>query len=326
MIVVAGIGPTAAASGRQRWLCVPAAVALLLALPACSRRAPGGEDTASARRNPDALAQVNGAELREAELRQLIPPDLRESITGAEVREILDRWVETELLYQKALQEGLDRDPDLGETLRQMQRQVLADEYLQRELKNRVRVTNEEIQAWYQQHLDEYTQEVHLRHIVLNSSEAAAQVLEQVHAGTDFRALARRYSIDPSAAEGGDLGFLGKGAMNPAFEPEVFEMAPNEVRGPIASSFGFHIVQVVERRPATEPVSFELARDEILQTLLLAKRQQAAREIQADLRREAAVHVANSYAGMALAPAGGAAPDTARARLTARPGDSRDTD
>ena len=307
---------------------VATALALGLALPGCSRRpgAGGGEEAKRGARSADALAQVNGAALRDAELRQLIPPDLRESITGTEIREIIDRWVETELMYQKAMQEGLDRDPELTESLRQMQRQVLADEYLQRELKNRVRVSNEEILAYYRQHTDEYTQEVHIRHIVLNSSEEAEQVLQLLHAGGDFRTLARQYSVDASASEGGDLGFLGKGAMNPAFEPVVFQMAPNEVRGPIASSFGFHLVQVVERRPATEPVSFELARDEILQTLLLEKRQRATTEILGALRQGAAVRVAESYAGMSLVPGAAAARDTLRSRAHVVPGESRDTD
>jgi peptidyl-prolyl cis-trans isomerase C len=304
------------------------ALALALALPACSRRSGtgGGEESNRGARGTDALAQVNSASLRDAELRQLIPPDLRETITGSEIREIIDRWVETELLFQKAMQEGLDRDPELAESLRQMQRQVLADEFLQRELKNRVRVSNDEILAYYRQHTDEYTQEVHIRHIVLNSAEEAEQVLQQLRAGGDFRTLARQYSTDPSASEGGDLGFLGKGAMNPAFEPDVFRMAPNEVRGPIASSFGFHIVQVVERRPATEPVSFELARDEILQSLLLEKRQRATGEILSALRQGAAVRVADSYAGMSLSPGAAAVRDSLRPRAGVVPGESRDTD
>jgi parvulin-like peptidyl-prolyl isomerase len=256
-----------------------AGAVLGLPLAGCSGNSGEGGDGANIGRSPGALAQVNRAELREEELRRLIPPDLSESVTGTEIREILDHWVETELLYQRALGDGLDREPEVAETLHQMQRQIVANEFLQRELRNRVRVTIDEIRAYYDANVDHYTQEVHLRHIVLNAPEEAEQVLEQLGSGGDFRQLARRNSIDASASRGGDLGFLAKGAMNPAFEPVVFRMAPNEVRGPIASSFGFHIVQVVGRRKAADPVSFEVARDEILQILLLEKQQRVERQL-----------------------------------------------
>ena len=283
------------------------ALTLALSCSACSRRPSGaGDDATRFERSPDAVAQVNAAELREPDVRGLIPADLRESVTGSEVREIIDQWVETELLYQQAQRAGLHREPEVAEALRQMQRQLLADEYLQRELHDRVRVTQEDIQAYYREHTREYTQELHLRHIVLGTAEEAEQVLAQLRAGAEFATLARRHSTDPSAAQGGDLGFLGKGAMNPAFEPVVFQMAPNEVKGPIASSFGFHLVQLVARRAAAEPTTLEVARDEILETLLLEKRQRAAQEILSELRSQATVHMARSYAGLSLEAGAGA--------------------
>ncbi|HZM15101.1 MAG TPA: peptidylprolyl isomerase [Candidatus Krumholzibacteria bacterium] len=277
-------------------------VALALAQAGCSGKGDTQGGRGTTQRSADALAQVNGAELRAEDLRKLIPADYRESVTGAEIYAILDRWIETELLYQHALKEHIESDTEVGETLHQMRRQILADEYLQREMKNRVRVGEDEVRDYYESHVDQYTQEVHLRHIVVNSSEEARQVLTELRAGGDFRALAQRYSVDPSGPRGGDLGFLGKGAMNPAFEPEVFQMAPGEVRGPIASGFGFHIVQVVGRRPATDPLPFELARDEIMQMLLLEKQRAAEKKLFAELRQEASIFLAKAYAGMPIEP------------------------
>ncbi|MFQ5600215.1 MAG: peptidylprolyl isomerase [Candidatus Krumholzibacteriia bacterium] len=286
--------------------------ACLVPLVSCSRDA--GEETRAGGigRIHGALAQVNRAELREDVLQRLIPPDLSESITGAEIREILERWVETELLYQKARREGLDHEPEVAEVLRQMHRRLLADELLQREMQARVHVTKEEIRAYYDAHREQYTQELHLRHIVLNTPEEAQEVLEQLRGGASFKALARKHSTDPTASRGGDLGFLAKGAMNPAFEAVVFDMEPSELRGPVASSFGFHIVQLAGSRRSSRPVSFEAARDEIMQRLLLEKQQRAHRELLAELRRQAEVHMATSYAGMSLLPedAAPAVPDS----------------
>jgi parvulin-like peptidyl-prolyl isomerase len=204
------------------------------------------------------------------------------------------------LLHQRARREGFDRDPKVAEQLYEMERQFLADEYLQREMHARVTVSNDEIRAYYDANRDLYTQELHLQQILLDTIEDAEAVLAELKAGEGFNTLARKHSLDGSASKGGDIGFLGKGAMNPALEAEVFTMKDQEVRGPIESGFGFHIVRVVGRRKLNRPASFDVARDEIMQTLLLEKQQRAYVELIAELRASARVHIVDSYAGMPL--------------------------
>jgi EpsD family peptidyl-prolyl cis-trans isomerase len=267
---------------------------------ACGEPDVPNEDEAAEVQSRAALAQVNNAELRESDLQRMIPGELRDAITGKEINDILARWVDTELLYQKARHEGLDRDPQVTEQLYEMERQLLADEYLQRQLRLRVRVTPEEIQAYYDANRDLYTQEVHVQHIVVDTIEEAEAVMQELKDGVGFNTLAKKYSTDGSASKGGDIGYLGKGAMNPALESEVFDMKNREVRGPIESGFGFHIVRVVGRRKLNRPTSLDAARDEIMQKLLLEKQQHAYAALLAELRAEANVHVVDSYAGMRL--------------------------
>lgn len=78
---------------------------------------------------------------------------------------------------------------------------------------------------------------------------ALAQELRQrLVDGEDFAALAEEYSDDTgSAANGGDLGWFGRGVMVPAFEEAAFALAPNEISEPIATDFGYHIIQVLEK-------------------------------------------------------------------------------
>jgi hypothetical protein len=247
------------------------------------------------------LARVNDAQLTEEDLGRLVPPDFREGITGTEIREVLERWIRTELLYQKAREDRLQEDPQVAARLREMERELLADEMLQRELSARARVTAEEVQAYYDAHQQQYTQELHLAQIVLENRELAEEVLQQLRAGASFEVLAQQHSIDATASRGGDLGFLGKGAMNPTFEPYVFDMQEGEIIGPIPSSFGFHVVKLMGRRGALEPVFFDTARDEILHTLLLQKQQKAQAELLKELRERAQVRVAATWAGMSLA-------------------------
>jgi len=67
--------------------------------------------------------------------------------------------------------------------------------------------------------------------------------------GEDFATLAKKYSADPSAKmNGGDMGFVGRGVMVPQFEAASFKLRPNEISMPVKTQFGYHIIQLLERR------------------------------------------------------------------------------
>jgi len=123
----------------------------------------------------------------------------------------------------------------------------------------------EAIQAYYEQHLDNYfeAEQRRVRHILLrtnpdDSDEKLAatrkrleDILAQAQAGKDFAALAKKYSEDSSASEGGDLGFFGRGQMIPAFETAAFTLdKPGALSNVVQTQFGFHILQLEATKTA----------------------------------------------------------------------------
>jgi peptidyl-prolyl cis-trans isomerase D len=95
-----------------------------------------------------------------------------------------------------------------------------------------------------------------------------AQALEaKLKAGADFATLAREQSDDSvSAKKGGDLGFVDRGMMDPAFEAALFKLAQGDVSAPVRSAFGYHIIKLTEIRPSTQK-PFEEVRDQIARDL-----------------------------------------------------------
>jgi hypothetical protein len=91
-------------------------------------------------------------------------------------------------------------------------------------------------------------EQVHVRHILLKDPESVAQAQEMLAAGTPFDQVASELSTDPGTKEkGGDLGWFGRGVMNPPFEAAAFGQPIGEIGPPVESPNGTHVIQVLER-------------------------------------------------------------------------------
>ena len=120
----------------------------------------------------------------------------------------------------------------------------------------------------------ETAEHVHARHVLVDTRDEAERLLAQLEAGADFAELAATYSRDePTRQTSGDLGWFPRGVlMAPELEDAAFALQPGELSGVVESSFGFHIVQVIEREP-DRPLSaenLELLRDLAFQEWLEA--------------------------------------------------------
>ncbi|WP_456431066.1 SurA N-terminal domain-containing protein [Thermosulfuriphilus sp.] len=124
--------------------------------------------------------------------------------------------------------------------------------------------TEEDIKAYYQSHKDKFTvpEERRARHILLKLpatatvekeeivKKKAQEILARVKAGEDFARLAKEYSEDLTTKdEGGDLGFFSRGQLVAPFEEAVFSMKAGEIKGPVRTPFGYHIIKLEEIRP-----------------------------------------------------------------------------
>jgi peptidyl-prolyl cis-trans isomerase C len=85
------------------------------------------------------------------------------------------------------------------------------------------------------------------RHILVESEELCNELKQRIENGEDFAQLAAEYSKCPSGASGGDLGEFEQGRMVPEFDRVVFNDSIGEVHGPIATQFGYHLIEILSR-------------------------------------------------------------------------------
>jgi len=242
-------------------------ILLVSALSGCERRPVGNTRSEAGA----AVARVNGNLLHQREFTSMLPEDYQLTLTMEERKAYLDRWIATELLYQEALAEKVGPSDEIEARLEQYKKDLVADLLVQQVLKRRAVVTDAEVRAYYDAHIDEYTREYRVSHILTNTREDAEKVKELLKT-RPFESVARRYSIDRHTGPGGDLGFLSKGNMIPEFEAVVFKMQVGEISDIIESEFGYHIIQLTDVRESRGKLEFEDAAEEISRTLLLEKR------------------------------------------------------
>ena len=96
-------------------------------------------------------------------------------------------------------------------------------------------------------------QEVHARHILVETEDEAKAIKAELKKGADFAELAKKKSKDPGAADGGDLGFFTKDQMVPEFSAVAFALEPGKISDPVKSQFGWHIIKVEEKRNRKAP-------------------------------------------------------------------------
>jgi parvulin-like peptidyl-prolyl isomerase len=99
--------------------------------------------------------------------------------------------------------------------------------------------------------LSRQTEQINVRHILLSQEEVARTVLAELRQGANFIATARQYSEDELTRDsGGEMGFIPRGVMSPAFEAAAFDLQPGEISDVVYTEWGLHIIQLVEIDPA----------------------------------------------------------------------------
>jgi peptidyl-prolyl cis-trans isomerase C len=191
-----------------------------------------------------------------------MPPEERRAFL---VRILIDMKV----MSNAARAAGMDQTPLFAQRQKYLEERALRRAYFAEAIVGSI--TEEAVRAEYDAFASEFVPEDEIRasHILVETEEEANDLKAQIDGGADFVALAKEHSIDPGAANGGDLGFFGRGMMVAPFEEAAFALAePGAVSAPVQSQFGWHIIRLEEKRQSAPP-AFEQVAAQIQNELLM---------------------------------------------------------
>ena len=282
----------------------------ITALFACQKGTPGS--TTETKKEGQVVAEINGSAITTGdyneELKNL-PEYLKNMAETPQGRkEMLDTMVIRELILQQAAKDGLDKSPELARKLEDLKKRLIVEAFLKKRVETDAKVGDEDLKKFYEQNKDKFKtgEQVRASHILVKSEKEAKDVLGQIKAGGNFEELAKKYSVDASAAHGGDLGWFGKGSMVPAFEKAVMGLKEGQVSDVVKSDFGYHIIKLTGKRAAgVRP--FEEVKDQIKAAIMPSKQQEVFQKIKDELKKNAKINikedVLNSMGGTKGKPA-----------------------
>lgn len=200
------------------------------------------------------------------------------TVTDQEINADIDKIrsnYDSDETFKKALEKfGYTMDELRGDIIAEKSYQKLAESLISSQ-----KISEEEMQKYYQNNIRKFSQQEQVRayHILVDTKEQADEILKKLKQGEDFGKLAKDNSTCPSASKGGDLGYFGRGQMVPEFENAVFSLPIGKYSDPVHSQFGWHVIKVVDKKPAMV-FKFEEVKDQVKKTMLEERKYQSAME------------------------------------------------
>ena len=162
--------------------------------------------------------------------------------------------------------EGHVRDADYW--LKKQERKLVIKKLIAQEVVEKIPVTNEQIKNYYAAHQKDFQLPVqyHARQILVETRARADDLAEQLAKGNDFAELAKKYSISPDSARGGDLGYFSARDFPQVFSDICSDLTPGEISEVKETDYGFQIFQLLDKKPP-RTLSQDEARAQIVDTV-----------------------------------------------------------
>jgi peptidylprolyl isomerase len=215
------------------------------------------------------LATYKGGDVKESQVMEQFKPmldaqemtkDKKFSDLDANTQETLVKaYVNIQLLNQEAKNQNIDSSPEFKKKIEDIKSQLIQQMLIENYLKTAV--TDDMVNKAYDDLVKSLKgqREIKVAHILVATEEEAKKIKKQINKdGSNFAELAKKFSTDTGTkTSGGELGYILKGQLVPSFEEVAFALKKKEISDPVLTQFGYHIIKVIDERPATIPTKEE---------------------------------------------------------------------
>ena len=182
--------------------------------------------------------------------------------------DLVNQMAHALLFAEAAKTRGLDSRPDVAFQIKWQTMQILMQAYFEQNA-SKWDMSEKAVRNYYETHKEEFYQKpgAHTRHILTQTEGDALSAALEVYKTKDFAKVASEYSRDPNSANnGGDLGWVEKGMMVAPVEAAIEAASIGSLVGPVKSDYGWHIIEVTERRSGRQ-LSFDESVERAVQGL-----------------------------------------------------------
>ena len=205
------------------------------------------------------LVRVNDVSISLDEFRQISEGQSLEGkmrlLNEKGLRDFLENYVVTrELLYQEAKKKGFEKNQEIRLKIENFRKMTLIDALMDELLRGKTEVSESEIQQYYKENQDRFTEpsEIKIRHLFVTSDAALKEVMTRLSQKEEFTKLVESYNMDQSRGDGGSLGWIKRGQLAPSFaqfEEAAFSLKNRgEISEVVQTGLGYHLIQLDERR------------------------------------------------------------------------------
>lgn len=241
----------------------------------------------------DLVAQVNDSYLMINQLNYLVPSNLEPELTLALKKNLISDWVDDEVLYQAAVNEGISLEEKEKFLLENYRKSFFIQKFLSTKLNRNYRISQKEIEDYYKEHTKEFVHKedaVRIVHLLMEQRDNA--IFNEIRESKNLTDIIKKYYFDDKSTmerPNGDLGYLPVSNLPDNFQSVIQRMKTGAISRPISSDQGYHFIQLLDRQTKGNQKDLEIVQDEIKLRLKKERRETELARLLKDLKDEAQI-------------------------------------
>lgn len=234
------------------------------------------------------VAQVNEAQITNTELEAAIPEGSSPEVKLALKRNLMEKWIEEEIFYQVALEEGLSLSEQEMLLVKNYEKRLLVQKYIDTRLSHNYRILDQEVEDYYNKHQREFVwddETVHIIHLVLDNDDSA--IKSEIRQSKDLMEVIKKNFFDQQSTPErpiGDLGYQKLSEFPNTIQRRIRNLKTGNISGPLKTKYGYHYIQLLDFQKKGAIKDLDLARHEIYMRLQFFNRNEEIKNIKQSLR------------------------------------------